>query len=188
MSLSIGNQAKLAAATAVAAFCLFATSADAQNVHLKPPNSVPTFTDNVLTLTGSASVAGLGNGDVLITLNATADPTATCSNPSGANQPAGQNPAEVAVTGSVAIPASDIKNGNLSFSVTTQPPVTPIAGAPDCPNPRWTETITDMAFTSATIIVQQGTPPATVLTLSCTFDPATENGAVPTSDVSCTVG
>src|SRR5262245_6299066 len=186
MSPTIRNQVKLAAATAIAAFFLFATSADAQNVHLKPPNSVPSFTDNVLTLTGAASLAGLGNGDVLITLNATANPTATCSNPSGANQPPGQNPAEVAVTGSVAIPASDIKNGNLSFSVTTQPPVTPIPGAPDCPNRKWTETITNMAFTSATIIVQQGTPPATVLTVTCTFASPTEDGAVPSSDVSCT--
>jgi hypothetical protein len=182
MSPTFRNQAWLASLATVAAL-LFATSAVAQNVHLKPPNSEPSFTDNLLTLTAKANLAGLGGGDVLINLNATADPTATCSNPSGANQPAGQNPAEVAVTGSVAIPASEIKNGNLAFTVTTQPPVTPVAGAPDCPNPQWTETITDMAFTSAMIVVVQGME--TVLTVSCTFDPATSNGVVPAASVSC---
>jgi hypothetical protein len=49
----------------------------------------------------------------------------------------------------------DIKNGNVTISTTTSPPVTPIPGAPDCPNPMWTETITDMAFTSATITLFQ---------------------------------
>ena len=55
------------------------------------------------------------------------------------------------MTGSTAVPAGDIKNGNVSIATTTSPPPTPILGAPDCPNPQWTENITDMAFTSATI-------------------------------------
>jgi hypothetical protein len=186
MSPTFRNQAWLASLATVAAL-LLTTSAVAQNVHLKPPNRDPSFIDNVLTLTASGNLAGLGNGDVTITLNATADPTATCSNPSGANQPAGQNPAEVAVTGSVSIPASEIDNGNLSFSVTTDPPVTPVAGAPDCPNRQWTETITDMAFTSATIIVMQGTPLQTVLTVTCTFEDPTSDGAVPSGNVFCDV-
>jgi hypothetical protein len=58
------------------------------------------------------------------------------------------------------------------FNVTTQPPVSPIPGAPDCPNPNWTETITDLAFTSATITVEQP-PGMVVLTISCTFSSPT---------------
>src|SRR6266511_886518 len=72
------------------------------------------------------------------------------------------------VNGIQAIPQSEIKNGNTPFSVVTDPPVTPIPGAPECPNPNWTEDITDLAFTTATITVEQ--PPGTlVLTVTCQF-------------------
>jgi hypothetical protein len=95
-----------------------AAVASAQNVHLKGgANAEPSFRDNGLTLTAAGELAGLGNGDVLVTLDATANPTATCTNPAGATQPPGQNPAEVDVTGSVAIPEDEIKNGNTPFSV-----------------------------------------------------------------------
>jgi hypothetical protein len=89
------------------------------------------------------------------------------------------------VTGSVAIPASEIKNGNVGFAVTTNAPQTPVPGAPGCPNPNWTEDITDLAFTSATITVQQPVP-TVVLTVVCTFASPTKDGAVPRGDVSCT--
>jgi hypothetical protein len=160
------------------------TAAFASSVHLKSFAN-PTFTDNGLTLTASGALAGLGNGDVLVNLSATANATAICTNPSGQHQPPGQNPAPVSVSGSEAIPASEVKNGTVAFSVTTNPPVTPIPGAPGCPNKNWTETITDLSFTGATITVQQGSPPATELTVSCTFSPPTSDGTVPKSAVTC---
>jgi hypothetical protein len=164
---------------------VLATTAFAANVHLKGgKNAEPSFTDNVLTLSASGALAGLGNGDVLITIDATANPTANCTNPGGQSKVPGQNPAPVDVTGSVSIPDAEVKNGNTPFSVTTLAPATPIPGAPDCPNPGWTETITDMAFTSATITVEQ--PVGTVvLTVSCTFSSPTSDGSVPKGDVSC---
>lgn len=158
----------------------------ASSVHLKGgKNAEPRFTDLGLTLNAAGELSGLGGGDVLVNMTATANATATCTNPAGATQPPGQNPAPVTVSGGQAIPSSEIKNGNTPFNVTTNPPVTPIPGAPECPNPRWTETITDLSFTSATITVEQ--PPGTlVLTVTCAFSAPTSNGLVPSGNVSCT--
>jgi membrane-associated protease RseP (regulator of RpoE activity) len=156
----------------------------AQSVHLKGgANAEPNFVDQGLTLNAAASLAGLGNGDVLVTLTATAAATSTCTN-QGGNQAPGQNPAEVTVSGSQSIPAAEIKNGNTSFNVTTVAPVTPIPGAPGCPNSNWRQDITDLSFTSATITVEQPAG-SLVLTVTCTTDGPTTNGAVPGGQVTC---
>jgi hypothetical protein len=175
----------LAATTVAIVIMLGASTASAQSVHLKGGrNAEPAFSDEGLFLTASGDLSGLGNGDVVVSLTADADVTATCTNQGGTQAP-GQNPAPITVTGSQAIPEDEIKNGNTPFSVATELPVTPIAGAPDCPNPNWTEDIVDLAFTSATITVEQ--PPGTVvLTVTCTFASPTEDGAVPGGDVART--
>src|SRR3546814_12697959 len=98
--------------------------------------------------------------------DATAVVTSTCTNQGGTQAP-GQNPAPLTVTGSQAIPEDELKNGTTPFAVETVAPDPVIAGAPDCPNPNWTELIEDLAFTSAVITVEQ--PPGTVvLTVTCT--------------------
>jgi hypothetical protein len=160
-------------------------AADAANVQFKQ-KQLPAFTDVGLSLTAEGALVGLGNQDLVILLTARANVKATCTNPSGANQPPGRNPAPITVSGSDAIPASEIKNGNVDFFVQTKMPVTPIPGAPDCPNRQWKEQITDLSFTSATLTVQQ---PAgrTVLTATCVLNPPTKNGAVPAATVHCQV-
>jgi hypothetical protein len=183
----------VAVAALVGAVAAISTVAIAASPHLKGTKNNPAFTDNILVLTAGVTYAGLGNFNTLQTLDATANPTASCTNPAGQTQPPGQNPASVNVTGSTAVPAGDIKNGNVSISTTTNAPVTPIVGAPDCPNTQWTENITDMAFTSATIKLFQDSngnnmfeANELVLTVNCTFSPPTSNGDVPEAGRTCT--
>jgi hypothetical protein len=164
---------------------LTASPAAASSVHLKGgANAEPAFFDGGLFLSASGALSGLGNGDVLITLEATADVTSTCTN-QGGNAAPGQNPAPLTVTGSEAIPEDEIKNGTTPFAVETVPPDPVIPGAPDCSNDNWTETIDDLAFTSATLTVEQPTG-TLVLTVSCTIDPPSSDGSVPGRDVTCT--
>jgi hypothetical protein len=144
-----------------------AQAALAANVHFKTKPPL-TFTDNGLTLEATGALTGLGNGDLVIILSAQGQPIATCTNPgTGEHRPPGQNPAVATLTGVQQIPGSAVKNGNVDFDVSTGGPVTPVPGAPGCPNSNWREDITDVVFSgfSATITVYQG--------VGCAVDPST---------------
>src|SRR5688572_25648477 len=121
----------------------------------------PQFVDQGSTLTASGSVAGLGNEDVTVLLNAQGTATIVCTNPAG-NVAPGQT-RDVNVSGSQTI--TDVKNGRVNFSVTT---IAPAAPADACPNRKWTASVTNVDFSSATLIVQQGGED--VLTVTETFD------------------
>jgi len=172
----------------VAAIITFAAPAFAGNAHLKG-NDPLSFADNGLTLTAAVSYAGLGNFDTLQIVTGTGNETAACTNPAGATQPPGQNLAAVTLTGSTAVARFDIKNGTVAITTVTGTPVTQIQGAPSCPNPNWTENITDVASTSATIQLFQDTngdgvfeiPGELVQTVKVTFSPPTSNAPVPGS-------
>lgn len=123
----------------------------AANVHFK---NGPTFTDQGTTLQATGALAGLGNKDVTITLTAMGTASdITCTN-KGGNVAPGQNKPRVTTIGQQSIPVTEVKNGNVSFDVSTaQPFVT--AKQAGCPNNNWTATVNDVEFTSATITVTQ---------------------------------
>jgi hypothetical protein len=165
---------------------LITSPAGAAEIHLKGgTHAEPTFFDLGTDLRVSGELAGLGMEALTVDLTATGNPTATCHNPGNdENLPPGQNPAEVTVSGTVTIqPDAISKNGNAAFAVEAVLPSATVAGAPECPNPNWIETITDIAYTSATITVTQG---SNTFTVTCTFSPATSDGLVPAQNVSCT--
>src|SRR6266702_4925896 len=122
----------------------FATPAFAARAHFKHGGS-PTCTITSSTASASttctASLAGLGNGDVVLSLTVSGSAVYQCQN-GGGNTAPGQNKVLIGpATSTTSFPASAIKNGNLTF--TTNPAVltapTTVSGAvAGCPNPNWT--------------------------------------------------
>jgi len=111
-------------------------------------------------LDASGFVFGLGYTDVTVVLNARGIPEVICTN-QGGNQAPGQNPAELAATGSQVLPGDDPlrKNGRSPFSVSAEPPATLPGSQGGCPNDNWIAEITFVFWTNATISVYQGTDP-----------------------------
>ena len=131
---------------------IFTTAVYAANVHFKRD---PSVRDNGTTLTLCASLAGLGNQDVTITVSVTGSGDTTCISPGG-NESPGQNKVPFAASVSTTIRSTEIKNGNVSFCVTTPGPGPIPARAAGCPNDNWTARINDVDFESAHIVVVQG--------------------------------
>jgi len=109
-----------------------------------------------MTATASGSLAGLGNGDVIITLNfPNASGATLCTNKGGTEAP-GQNPAlGVSVSGSQFV--DNPKNGTLRFSVTTLVPPNPSPAEAGCANANWSASFSNITFGCGTLTVQQET-------------------------------
>jgi hypothetical protein len=128
-----------------------ALNAHAQNVHFK---GEPTVTDNGTNFTVCVSLAGLGNQDVIITIEATGLADTTCINPSGIEAP-GQNRIPFSTSITTVVRSTQIKNGTVTVCATTPgPDIT--AKEAGCPNNNWTARIDDVEFESAMITVRQG--------------------------------
>ena len=124
-----------------------ALSVSAASVHFVKG---PTFVDAGTQLVTSGKLAGLGEGDITVIVNASGLADVECTNPGG-NVAPGQQTA-VSASGSVTLPSA--KNGHLVFSVATETPTVP--DYPTCPNPQWSASVVDVTFTGGTITVVQG--------------------------------
>ena len=147
--------------------CLIAVLASSSALAARPHYvGEPSFTDNGTTVTVSGKIAGIGNQDVTVVVSASGTATVVCTNPGG-NVAPGQTQ-EVTTTGSQTI--TPVKNGNVVFSVTTAEPQQPTdATDAGCPNDKWTASITDVDFTSASVEVFQGGQEITSLERTATF-------------------
>lgn len=109
--------------------------------------------------TCSASLSGLGGGELDIDLTVGGSAVYQCQN-GGGNTAAGQNRVLVGpVTAPTTIPANQIKNGNVSF--TTNPAVltapTTVTGAQaGCPNPNWSGVNPTLTVTDISMTIEQG--------------------------------
>ncbi len=140
----------------------FATPAFASSAHFKHGGS-PTCTITSSTASASttctASLAGLGNGDVVLSLTVSGSAVYQCQN-GGGNTAPGQNKVLVGpVTEPTVIPGSEVKNGNLTFvtnpAVLTAP--TTVTGAQaGCPNANWTGVNPVLTLTDISLDISQG--------------------------------
>jgi len=89
----------IVALAAVVTVLALVSVAAADSAHFKK-GSPSAVKDNGLTFSQTASVAGLGNGDIVVTLSITnVQPTARCVNPAGQTKVPGQNPAPTTAIG-----------------------------------------------------------------------------------------
>jgi hypothetical protein len=150
--------ARLLVAT-VAALSLLTTfggAALAQSGHFV---GEPTCTDIGTQVQCSGKVAGLGGTTFTITVTATGTASVTCTNPAG-NVAPGQSFTTTVAGSSGPFPTP--RNGQARFTVTS---VAPTAPAGSCPNPMWTATVTDVAFTDATVTLREDSNVSDVITV-----------------------
>jgi hypothetical protein len=132
----------LLALVAVAAFA-FPSAAAAQSGHFVGDQ---TCTDIGTQVQCTGKVAGLGGTTFTITVQAQGTASVTCTNPAG-NVAPGQA-FSFAAAGSSG-PFATPRNGQARYTVTTTAPSAP---AGSCPNPKWTASVTDVAFTGTATI------------------------------------
>jgi hypothetical protein len=150
--------ARLLVAT-VAALSLLTTfggAALAQSGHFV---GEPACTDIGTQVQCSGKVAGLGGTTFTITVTATGTASVTCTNPAG-NVAPGQSFTTTVAGSSGPFPTP--RNGQARFTVTS---VAPTAPAGSCPNPMWTATVTDVAFTDATVTLREDSTVSDVITV-----------------------
>jgi hypothetical protein len=170
----------------VAVSALAVSGAFAASPHFKK-GGTPTCTFSGTTsipVTCTGTLAGLGNEDLNLHLSVSGFALYQCQN-QGGNIAPGQNRVLVGpATSDTAIPASAIKNGNLTFTTNpaTLTAAPTVSGATaGCPNANWTGVNPTVTLTSITLDIFQ---PVTTRIFHCTAsDP---NGLTSPVTLSCT--
>lgn len=160
------NKRYVVVAALVGAVAAISAVAFAGSPHFKKggePRCTFSGTTNI-PVTCSATLAGLGNEDLNVALSVSGTALYQCQN-GGGNTAPGQNRVLVGpATSNTAIPASAIKNGNLTFTtnpatLTAAPTVSgAVAG---CPNNNWTGVNPTLTLTSINLVIEQ--PPGTAI-------------------------
>jgi hypothetical protein len=149
----------VAAIAALTLLATFAGAALAQSGHFV---GTPTCSDIGTQVQCSGKVAGLGGTIFTITVSAPETASATCTNPAG-NVAPGQS-FSTTVTGTSG-PFPTPRNGQARFTVTSN---TPAAPPGSCPNAMWTATVTDVAFTTATVTLSEDSTVLDTITVPVT--------------------
>jgi hypothetical protein len=142
-----------------AAVLAFPGGAAAQSGHFV---GTPTCTDIGTQVKCSGKVAGLGGTTFTITVSAQGTASVTCTNPAG-NVAPGQSFTTTTIGSSGPFPTP--RNGQAGFTVTSNPPTAPPGS---CPNPKWTATVTDVAFTTATVTLLEDSTVSDTITVPVT--------------------
>ena len=114
----------------------------------------PVCTDIGTQLRCTAELAGLGNEDLSMTINANTAVSSACVSPGG-NEAPGQNKVLGTTTTTSTIPGSAIKNGRARITATTTSPSTPTAQQAGCPNNNWTVRVVDVSFSNIRVTITQ---------------------------------
>jgi hypothetical protein len=164
------RRAILVLGAALATCAIAAPAALGASPHFKKGGTpVCTFSGTTsISVTCTGTLAGLGNEDLNLHLSVSGSAVYQCQN-GGGNIAPGQNKVLIGpATSDTAIPASAIKNGNLTF--TTNPAT--LAAAPTvsaavagCPNNNWTGVNPQVTLTSITLDIFQ---PVTTQIFHCT--------------------
>lgn len=171
----------LAVVTATAG--LTAPAAHAVSPHFKhggePTCTIVVTSPPSASTTCTATLAGLGNFDLVVTTSTSGTALYQCQN-NGGNLAPGQNRVLVGPASSTtSFPADAIKNGNLTFTtnpavLTVEPTVSgAVAG---CPNDNWTGVNPVLTLTDISLVIEQ--PPGTVIFTCTASDPNGLSGTV----------
>ena len=175
----------LLVAAVVAVFGALSAVAIAASPHFKhggePVCTVSGTGTNSTSTTCTASLSGLGGGDLVINTTVSGSAVYRCQNHGGQTAP-GQNKVLVGpVTAPTTIPSGSIKNGTVTF--TTNPAVlsapTTVSGSQaGCPGTNWTGVNPTLTVTNISMTISQGGS----LLFTCTAsNPDGLSGSVPLS-------